>query len=156
MRQARFKIRISCSATSSLRCKSVAESGQVYDTHYQKHPKHPAHHQHPKYPKHPKDPSHLSTRNFPARQNARSDPPSPVRRARQRAGSSKFFSPSLASTSVFHFFPYFPVLAVFFLLHNPPHGLRIPPGQTAPCLFLGFLVFFGLFKFCCFLGLFFS
>ena len=33
------------------------------------------------------------------------------RRARWRAGSSKFFSPSLASISVFHFFHIFPVLA---------------------------------------------
>ena len=33
------------------------------------------------------------------------------RRAEYRAGSSKFFSPSLASISVFHFFHIFPVLA---------------------------------------------
>ena len=52
------------------------------------------------------------------------------RRAEHRAGSSKFCSPSLASTSVFRFFHIFQFWHVFFPLHNPPHGLRTPPGQA--------------------------
>ena len=77
----------------------------------------------------------------------------PVRRAR-------LFFDFLSSTSCLHlqaFLPSFfgfniclrsfewflPVLEAFSPLHNPPHGLRIPPAKSAPSLFFSFFCAFG-------------
>ena len=78
---------------------------------------------------------------------------------------------SVSSTSclplqAFPSLQFFASISVFIFLHcfwlswkssfpllYPPHGLRIPPGPSAPTLFSVFFVFFRLLSFCCFFGL---